>query len=42
MVVEVGATAEEVVAIVANAQELTMEGEIATLGETTEVGSLEA
>lgn len=35
----VGATAEEVVAIVANALELIMEGGIATRDETTEVGS---
>ena len=40
--VVVEAVAEEVVAIVANAQELIMEGEIATLEETTEVGSLVA
>ena len=41
-VVVVEAAAEVVVAIVANAQELIMEGEIATREETTELGSLEA
>ena len=41
-VVVVEAAAEVVEAIVANAQELIMEGEIATQEETTEVGSLEA